>query len=135
MTWRIGRRGAALLIVAVIQIIIGSAIFEAPPETMQLLSLINFLPPEVWGVVWMGAGVAAIPCAFMPTGFDRYGFAVLVPAPLWWAASVVAAGMGGWPLGMLGTLRLAAFYGGYGLLVVVTSGMMGFRDSRRRGGS
>jgi hypothetical protein len=60
------------------------------------------VPLEVWGWLWITAGVVAIVSAFLPQGSDRFGFLALSLIVTPWIVSYLAAWwQGGFPRGWI----------------------------------
>jgi hypothetical protein len=74
----LGRRGAFLLAFGMVWGLIGYGQISAPPPDQRGLHLLlDRVPLEVWGWLWITAGVVAIVSAFLPQGSDRFGFLAL----------------------------------------------------------
>lgn len=86
---RLGRRGAYLLSMGTAWVAYGAAVLLAPTPPAQvkgLTVLTTALPLDLWGWVWLTAGVVGV--AFSPVrtvGTDQIGFTALVIPPTTWA--------------------------------------------------
>jgi hypothetical protein len=111
---RIGRRGASLLFVGLVALVLGLSI-AAPPEEVRdspgYMMLASVLPLGVWAAAWGVTGVTCLFQAFMRS--DRVAFAlatalmtawgivygvgaVIGTVPRGWVAAAVWLGFGGW---------------------------------------
>jgi hypothetical protein len=78
---RVGRRGAFLAFLAILDWAYGSSLIAAPAPNRQALNLL--FPYPVWGWVWIGVGV--ICAAGVPVVFDRVSFAFAAMLKFCWA--------------------------------------------------
>lgn len=84
---RIGRRGAFLLFLALLDLIYGFS-FMFPPQipayypTYAFLS--SIMPLEAWGLLWMGVGVICLIFAFKKYDAPAYAAAMFLKS--FWAA-------------------------------------------------
>lgn len=129
LLYRLGRRGAALLLVSMIQVIIGTGLLQAPPTLAVNLLVINLLSLQTWGWIWTASGIIAAPFAFFRPGPDRFGFMALYVTPaVWGVAFALNAVLGRFPTGTYEGLRAAATYLGYSGLMITISGMVGAEE-------
>lgn len=99
--WRIGRRGACLIVLSLIFGLYGYAILrdarhidlDATRSTLTLMS--NILPARVWGAIWVGSAVIAFVQSFIPRTHSAAGargaFASLTFISTVWGAGTIAA--------------------------------------------
>ncbi|MEU8756200.1 hypothetical protein AB0C88_37510 [Streptomyces chartreusis] len=116
----LGRRGAFLLCFGMVWGLIGYGQLVSPqPDQRGLRLLLNRVPLEVWGWLWIVAGVAAVASAFLPQGSDRFGFAALsLMVTPWIVSYLVAWGQGNFPRGWIAS----ALYGGLAIGIMVVAG-------------
>jgi hypothetical protein len=86
-TWtqRVGRRGAALLFFALLDIIYAFSLFSPPAEARRSPTLhyvAAVLPLRVWSVLWLGTGIVCLVNAFRVS--DRVGFAAAIAIKMIW---------------------------------------------------
>src|SRR5262249_52293146 len=115
-----GRRGAFLLAFGMVWGLIGyGQISSPPPDQRGLHLLLDRVPLQVWGWLWITAGVVAIVSAWMPQGADRFGFLALSLMVLPWVLSYLFAWWQGiFPRGWIA----AALYGGLAIGIMVVAG-------------
>lgn len=120
---RIGRRGACLLSLGVIQIVTGWTMIDSPPLAFHALTLFRLVPPLTLGLLWLIPGAISLAYAFVRrTDNDSWGFVAAYLMPFIWGMAYVLS----WfplhdlPAGM--GLRAAVIYWGYAALVQVISG-------------
>lgn len=78
---RLGRRGATLLTLGTVWVVIGISIVTAPPPDVTHLH--DMLPIPLRVVLWVGPGLVAAASAAKPRGADdTVAFTALVLAPL-----------------------------------------------------
>jgi hypothetical protein len=125
----LGRRGAFLLAFGTVWGLIGYGQISAPqPDQRGLHLLLDRVPLEVWGWLWITAGLVAITSAFLPQGSDRYGFLALPVCVTPWIASYLAAWwQGTFPRGWIA----AALYGGLAIGILVVAGWVEPARSKR----
>jgi hypothetical protein len=73
---RVGRRGASLLFLALLDLVYSVSLFALPAESRAnptFLFLIRLMPIWVWAAIWGAVGVACLVQAFMYS--DRIAFA------------------------------------------------------------
>lgn len=116
----LGRRGAFLLSFGMVWALIGYGQVTAPPPDQRGLKLlVDRVPLEVWGWLWLTAGLVAIVSAFLPQGVDRFGFVALAMIVLPWVISYLYAWLEGtFPRGWIA----AALYGGLAIGIMVVAG-------------
>ncbi|MEU3613542.1 hypothetical protein ABZ725_14660 [Streptomyces sp. NPDC006872] len=90
-----------------------------PPDQRGLKLLLDRVPLDVWGWLWITAGLVAIVSSFLPQGSDRFGFFALVMVVAPWIISYLYAWWdGGFPRGWIA----AALYGGLAIGIMVVAG-------------
>lgn len=116
----LGRRGAFLIAFGAVWTLIGYGQISAPPPDQRGLHLLlDRVPLEVWGWLWITAGVVAIASAFLPQGSDRFAFLALPLIVTPWVVSyLVAWWQGTFPRGWIA----AALYGGLAIGILVVAG-------------
>lgn len=123
MTYRIGRRGAFLLLFGGIWVAIGYGLVAIPVSATQAIGLrplLNLASATVLGWGWLVCGLTACLFAFRsgPAG-DRWGFyALIAPASAWGACYGVAAVTYDYPRGFLA----GAVYAALVVAVAIVSG-------------
>lgn len=120
---RIGRRGAFLLVLAVVDALLGWSLLAVPPAVYDQLTLLRHIPQVALGVLWIAAAVVAFGYAFARrSDQDFWGFFASYLPPMifggiyllsWWPIGQLSAGTG---------VRSAVVYWGYMLLVVIAAG-------------
>lgn len=117
---RLGRRGAFLVCFGMVWGLIGyGQVTSPPPDQRGLKLLVDRVPLEVWGWLWIAAGVVAILSAFLPQGSDRFGFVALALMVTPWVVSYfVAWGQGHFARGWI----VSALYGGLAVGIMVVAG-------------
>lgn len=84
----LGRRGAILLCYGVVWAIIGYGQITSPaPDLRGLRLLLQMMPLDVWGCLWVASGLIAIVSAWLPQGRDWPGFLALPLMVLPWTVS------------------------------------------------
>lgn len=122
-----GRRGACLALLALLEILIGFSVIASPPENLSGLPLVDLLSPLGWGIIQIAFAVAAMFFVFSPALLDMKGFTlVLIPPTLWFLAWLSAAAFG--ETAVLTAMRQCLLWFGYTLMIFVVSGMVGARD-------
>lgn len=116
----LGRRGAFLLCFGIVWALIGYGQITSPPHDQRGLSLLtDRVPLEVWGWLWVTAGVVAIVSAWMRQGWDWPGFLALPLIVLPWIISYfVAWAQGIFPRGWIAS----ALYGALAVGIFVVAG-------------
>lgn len=115
----IGRRGACLLALGVIDIFIGWSVWIAPQSPLTLL---KHIPTPVLGMTWILAGVIAI-ASIRRKYQDSWGFIGCWQVPFIWGCLFIAELV--FPLNNLGIwpgIRAIVTYWGYAALILVISG-------------
>lgn len=119
LSHQLGRRGAFLLSFGTVWGLIGYGQITAPqPDQRGLHLLLDRVPLEVWGWLWITSGLVAIVSAFLRQGSDRFGFAALCLILAPWIISYLYAWLQGiFPRGWIAS----ALYGALaiGIMVVV----------------
>lgn len=120
---RIGRRGACLLALGVIEIDLGWSIWASPIKVSQLLTVFRHLPNTLLGAPWVVAGSIALVYAFTRRGKnDGIGFIATYIMPFVWGLAYL---LSWFPFGDLGpdqAMRAVGIYWGYALLIQVVAG-------------
>lgn len=92
LTHRIGRRGAILLILAVIDVSYGLSLIGPASETLGLAATRwreHYAPLWVWGLGWLVIAVILIVSAFLRN--DRFGYAAAIGWKIAWSATTLAS--------------------------------------------
>ncbi|PRH79413.1 hypothetical protein C6N75_10035 [Streptomyces solincola] len=124
------RRGAFLLAVGLIQIILGWSTVVAPPNALAAYAVAGFIGPTFVGIAQIALGTIAVVNAFWPPGKDRIGFMAAFPAPAFWATDAVISSSFGYVAWGIG-IRTACFWAGYAALILLAAGMQGVADIAR----
>ena len=103
---RIGRRGAFLLFLAILDAAVGYSLLTAPPAEIAAVHLV--LPPAFWAWAWLAVGAVCAVSAFLAR--DRAGFALAAGLKAAWAGVTARA----WliyhiPQGWVGVIFWLAF--------------------------
>ena len=122
---QVGRRGAILLTLGFMWVVIGLGVYDSAGVDRDLLH--EYIPSQVRALLWIVTGLLAIVHSFRPPGMsDALGFAALYLTPamrvvsyaLAWVDSLVP-GMGdGYPQAW----RFLAIYSSMLAAVIITSG-------------
>lgn len=91
---RIGRRGAALLFFAELDLIYGYSLAFPPrgiPPTATTRYFATLLPMDVWAAMWIVTGLACLVCAFLR--HDRFAYAAAIAVKVMWGGLAL---MGFW---------------------------------------
>lgn len=85
LTRQIGRRGACLLFLAILDLLYAYSLYETPlkQRTFDLL-----LPYQVWAMIWLAVGITCLNQAFMRV--DRVAFSLAVGLKLAWGGALGA---------------------------------------------
>lgn len=102
---RIGRRGASLLFVGLVSLVVAASLATPPAETLAnpgYLLLASFLPLDIWAIVWAIAGIVCLTQAFARS--DRVAFSLATAIMCTWGAIYVFGAISGdnprgWVLG------------------------------------
>lgn len=120
---RIGRRGAFLLILSVMDALTGWSLLDVPPAVYRQLTLLRHVPQFGLALSWLLPAAVALFFAFARrTQHDAWGFLACYVPP---AAFGVIYFTAWFPFGQLpaGTgVRSAVVYWGYSLLILVAAG-------------
>ena len=102
----LGRRGAILLCYGTVWAIIGYGQITSPaPDLRGLRLLLQTMPLDAWGWIWVTSGLIAIACAWLPQGKDWAGFLALPLMVLPWMVSYLLAWIiGDFPRGWVATV-------------------------------
>jgi hypothetical protein len=123
---RVGRRGASLLFVSLLDIVYAVSLLTIPPESrgspgIAFLELL--LPLPVWAAIWAAVGLTCMVQAFMVS--DRIAFAVASLLMVVWGTVYLL----GWALGEIprGFVSAVIWLGFAGWLAIIS----GWREARR----
>ncbi|MFI6560411.1 hypothetical protein [Streptomyces sp. NPDC050534] len=102
----LGRRGAILLCYGIVWAIIGYGQITSPaPDLRGLRLLLQMMPLDVWGWIWVASGLIAIVSAWLPPERDWPGFLALPLMVLPWTVSYLLAWiLGDYPRGWLASV-------------------------------
>lgn len=102
----LGRRGAILLCYGIVWSIIGYGQITSPaPDLRGLRLLLQMMPLDAWGWLWVVSGLIAVVSAWLPQGKDWLGFLALPLMVLPWAVSYLLAWIiGDFPRGWVATV-------------------------------
>lgn len=112
---RIGRRGAYLLFLAILDFLYGYSLLI--PGNPRVFHTDLFLSSTSWAVIWMVVGFICLTQAFVRV--DRLGFAVAVPIKIVWSLVM----LGSWLLtstNPFGWITFIIFFG-FGILTGIVS--------------
>jgi len=115
----IGRRGACLLALGVLDVVIGWSVWLAPQSPLVLF---RHIPSFVLGMSWIGAGALAL-ISIRRKYQDSWGFIGAWAVPFIWGCLLLAELAA--PANLLGIwtgIRAIVTYWGYAALVMVISG-------------
>lgn len=117
---RIGRRGASLLFLALLDLIYAAGLFALPPEARSNPSYVfvgHLLPLPVWASIWGLVGLVCLVQAFASRDVLAFGAASLLMG-LWGTVYLV-----GWALGDISRGWLAAvIWYGFAVWLAIISG-------------
>lgn len=131
---RIGRRGAALILMGIVQISLGLSFVapSTPKDRFDYLPLASHIPIQLWGALWVASGLATAVASLWRTGKDGWGFQAGYALWLLWGIDVLLSTMMGmYPLGWVRGIFGCLIYFGYMTLVLIISGMDGTSTIRR----
>ena len=102
----LGRRGAILLCYGIVWAIIGYGQITSPaPDLRGLRLLLQTMPLDAWGWIWVASGLIAVVSAWLPQGRDWPGFLALPLMVLPWMVSYLLAWIiGDFPRGWVATV-------------------------------
>lgn len=89
---RIGRRGAILLILSVVDIAYGMSLIGPSAETLGLSAIVwreHYAPLWVWGTGWLIIAAILIVTAFLRN--DRFGYAAAIGWKIAWSLTTLAS--------------------------------------------
>ncbi|MFL6109949.1 MAG: hypothetical protein ACJ786_01130 [Catenulispora sp.] len=89
---RIGRRGAILLILAVIDVSYGLSLIGPPRETLSMAVMRwreHYAPLWAWGIGWLVIAAILIVSAFLRN--DRFGYAAAIGWKIAWSLTTLAS--------------------------------------------
>lgn len=120
MRERLGRRGAILLVLAVIDFAYGISLIGPSSEAVSSASTIwreHFAPTWAWGSAWLVVGAVLTVSAFMK--HDAIGYSAAIGWKIMWSLTSLLSWMfGGVDRGWI----VAIIFGAFGGLVVVDAG-------------
>ncbi|MGW6257613.1 hypothetical protein [Streptomyces sp. NPDC055085] len=135
---RIGRRGAFLIILGLLQIIAGLSTTYDPPNAVQHLYFTGLIGVQQAGLAQIAIGAVIAVFALYPPGRDRWGFFIAYAAPLFWASdyavSTITGYLAGPNLSAGSGIRGCAIWLVYAALVLTVSGMDGAPQPERPSG-
>lgn len=127
---QLGRRGAVLLLVGGIYVLVGVSFAVFPPnsassDAYSFVLLLSHGSLGFWGGVFITVGMVAVLAAFWRTGRDAWGYSALVVFTAIWAtfgffSTIFLGSPRGWFLG----LSWSAFAG----VLAIVSGMRGANE-------
>ncbi len=122
---RIGRRGASLLFLALVDVVYAYSLLAVPPETRAspgVVFLDALLPLPVWATIWAAVSVLCMVQAFMRA--DRFAFAASSLLKVLWGTVHLL----GWALGAVprGYVSAVVFLGFAGFVQVIA----GWKENR-----
>lgn len=82
---RIGRRGATLLVLAMVDLTLGYSMLTAPPLIIQTAYIGHeyMFAIDLWGYMWFAVAVALMICSLFRD--DRIGFGIAMGVKVLWA--------------------------------------------------
>lgn len=87
----IGRRGAFLLFLAILDFLFGYSILAAPSPPVAAHAIDLFLPAEAWAAAWMFVGAICLWQAFVK--LDRLAFALAATIKITWGTTMLLSWM------------------------------------------
>lgn len=128
---RVGRRGALLLTLGLIYVILGLSMVTVPSwdrgthDTYSFPIWLTNGSLAFWGGVWITVGTMAMVSAFWKIGRDAWGFGILASFTLMWAtfgflSSLIHESDRGWVVGSI--------WAAFAAVILICSGMRGARD-------
>jgi hypothetical protein len=125
---RVGRRGASLLFLALVDIVYAYSLYDVTPESRSnpgLVFLAALLPLTVWAAAWTAVGLVCAVYAFARA--DRLAFAAASLLKVLWGTLYLL----GWALGVVPRGYVAAvLFLGFAGFVQVIAGWMENRESK-----
>lgn len=113
LTERVGRRGAVLLFLALLDIVYSVGLYNPLPEIKQSAStqfLADIMPLAAWASLWLGVGVVLLLGAFLR--HDRWAYAIAVGfKTLWGTVNLLGWAIAGVDRGWLSAAIWLAFGG------------------------
>lgn len=96
MTLQLGRRGAFLVLFAVVYALIGYSYLTLSPASVKAVRMslhwaLNVAPLPVWGWVWIATAVIAAASGLFAPGRKAAGFVAGVVMPVLWGLANLAA--------------------------------------------
>ncbi|MFG2001672.1 PAS domain-containing protein [Spirillospora sp. NPDC048911] len=115
---RIGRRGAALLVFAFIDLVYGLSMISSSPD-IRGVAIYKFaatmMPLAAWGILWTAIGMCCLVSAFLRR--DSAGFAAAIGIKVGWALlALIGWGTGEVPRGYVSVSIWAVFAGLVGVI-------------------
>lgn len=122
----IGRRGGALIALAIVQIVYAWTIIADTPEVYVHLPIVNAVTSTAAGFLMIGLASVMILFSFYRNGRDSWGFTVGLISPTIWGLAFLFSGiLGHYPTGLGTSLRQSFLWLGYSVLILIISGMIG----------
>lgn len=125
------RRGAVLLILALIEFILGWATFVAPGAVLSHLVLVSSMDPRALGAAQIGLAPAIAMAAYMSPPKDKVGFTLASLGYGFWAGIYLLTAIFQPEGDPMSFVRGFAIYGGFSALVLIISGMVGARQANK----
>lgn len=120
----LGRRGAILLCYGTVWLLYGyGQIISPQPDQRGLDLLLRAWPLQVWGYLWITAGLMAIVFAWLPQGLDTAGFVAVVAIALPWTLGYLVSW---WPMGVFPRGWIAAAI--WGVITAPVGVVVGWRE-------
>jgi hypothetical protein len=115
---RVGRRGACLLFLALVDVVYAISLYDASPETRAssgFAFMSTLLPLSAWAAVWLAVGALCVGFAFARA--DRLAFAAASLLKVLWGTLYLL----GWALGVIprGYVAAVLFLGFAGFVQVI----------------
>lgn len=117
---RIGRRGASLLFLALLDLVYSASLLAVPPETRSAGSyafLARMLPLPAWAAIWGAVGLVCLVQAFARTDVIAFGAASLLKV-LWATVYLIGWALGDIPRGWLASV----IWYGFAVWLAIISG-------------
>lgn len=122
------RRGAALLVLAIVQFTLGWATFSAPTMLYSSFIIASAIDPHVLATIQISVAPAIAMAAFLPPPKDKIGFTLAMLGSGFWGGVYLLTALFAKHADLAIYLRGFIVYGGYAGLVFVISGMVGSRQ-------
>lgn len=129
LSFRVGRRGAVLILFGVIFILLGVSLrADVPPLVLEQLRVALSVAPLVfWSTVFITIGAVGCANAFYPPGKDNYGFIAMAGLSYLWSGFLVST----WIMDQPPRGLVSAFiYATFGSALTIISGWPEVREER-----